>query len=107
MKKKPEFKVESPYQPAGDQPKAIEVLSKSILDGNRYQTLEGVTGSGKTHTMARVIENVKMPTIIMTHNKTLATQLYSKFCQFFLTIMLSILFRIMIIISQKRTHTLC
>jgi len=69
MKKKPEFRVESPYQPAGDQPKAIEVLSKSILDGNRYQTLEGVTGSGKMHTMARVIENVKMPTIIMTHNK--------------------------------------
>ena len=83
MKKKPNFKVESPYQPAGDQPKAIEVLSKSILDGNRYQTLEGVTGSGKTHTMARVIENVKMPTIIMTHNKTLAAQLYSEFREFF------------------------
>ena len=83
MKKKPNFKVESPYQPAGDQPKAIEVLSKSILDGNRYQTLEGVTGSGKTHTMARVIENVKMPTIIMTHNKTLAAQLYSEFRGFF------------------------
>ena len=83
MKKKPNFKVESSYQPAGDQPKAIEVLSKSILDGNRYQTLEGVTGSGKTHTMARVIENVKMPTIIMTHNKTLAAQLYSEFKSFF------------------------
>jgi len=83
MKKKPDFTVTSPYQPAGDQPKAIEKLSKSILDGNRYQTLEGVTGSGKTHTMARVIENVKMPTIIMTHNKTLAAQLYSEFRQFF------------------------
>jgi excinuclease ABC subunit B len=83
MKKEPNFKVVSPYQPAGDQPKAIEVLSKSILDGNRYQTLEGVTGSGKTHTMARVIENVKMPTIIMTHNKTLAAQLYSEFREFF------------------------
>jgi len=83
MKKKPDFTVTSPYQPAGDQPKAIEVLTKSILDGNRYQTLEGVTGSGKTHTMARVIENVKMPTIIMTHNKTLAAQLYSEFRQFF------------------------
>lgn len=83
MKKKPVFTVKSPYQPAGDQPKAIEVLSKSILDGNRYQTLEGVTGSGKTHTMARVIENVQMPTIIMTHNKTLAAQLYSEFRQFF------------------------
>ena len=83
MKTKLNFKVTSPYQPAGDQPKAIEVLSKSILNGNRYQTLEGVTGSGKTHTMARIIENVKMPTIIMTHNKTLAAQLYSEFRQFF------------------------
>lgn len=83
MKKESNFTVVSPYQPAGDQPKAIEVLSKSILDGNRYQTLEGVTGSGKTHTMARVIENVKMPTIIMTHNKTLAAQLYSEFREFF------------------------
>jgi len=55
MKQKPEFKVESPYEPAGDQLKVIEVLTKSILDGNRYQTLEGVTSSGKTHTMARVI----------------------------------------------------
>ncbi len=83
MKNKPNFKVISPYKPAGDQPKAIEKLSKSILDGNRYQTLEGVTGSGKTYTMARIIENVKMPTIIMTHNKTLAAQLYSEFRQFF------------------------
>ncbi len=83
MKKKAKFKVESPYQPAGDQPKAIKTLSKSILDENRYQTLEGVTGSGKTHTMARVIENVGMPTIIMTHNKTLAAQLYSEFRSFF------------------------
>ncbi|EQB40022.1 excinuclease ABC subunit B [Sulfurimonas hongkongensis] len=83
MKKEANFKVVSPYQPAGDQPKAIEVLSKSILDGNRYQTLEGVTGSGKTHTMARIIENVKMPTLIMTHNKTLAAQLYSEFREFF------------------------
>ena len=83
MKKQAEFKVESPYQPAGDQPQAIEKLSQSILDGNQYQTLEGVTGSGKTHTMARIIEKVKMPTIIMTHNKTLAAQLYSEFRQFF------------------------
>jgi len=81
--KKTEFKVHSPYQPAGDQPQAIETLSKSVLDGNRYQTLEGVTGSGKTHTMARIIEKVQMPTIIMTHNKTLAAQLYSEFRQFF------------------------
>ncbi len=83
MKKKANFKVVSPYEPAGDQPQAIEKLSKSILEGNRYQTLEGVTGSGKTHTMARVIEKVGRPTIIMTHNKTLAAQLYSEFRQFF------------------------
>ena len=83
MKKDINFEVVSPYKPAGDQPQAIEKLSQSILDGNRYQTLEGVTGSGKTHTMARVIEKTKMPTIIMTHNKTLAAQLYSEFRQFF------------------------
>jgi len=77
------FEVISPYQPAGDQPQAIEILSNSILEGNRYQTLEGVTGSGKTHTMARVIEKTQMPTIIMTHNKTLAAQLYSEFKTFF------------------------
>ncbi len=83
MKKDINFEVVSPYKPAGDQPQAIEKLSQSILDGNRYQTLEGVTGSGKTHTMARVIEKTKLPTIIMTHNKTLAAQLYSEFRQFF------------------------
>ncbi|MEN4053291.1 MULTISPECIES: excinuclease ABC subunit UvrB [Sulfurimonas] len=83
MKKDINFEVVSPYEPAGDQPQAIEKLSQSILDGNRYQTLEGVTGSGKTHTMARVIEKTKLPTIIMTHNKTLAAQLYSEFRQFF------------------------
>ena len=75
MKKQINFKAESEFLPAGDQPTAIKELSESILKGNRYQTLEGVTGSGKTYTMAKVIENVKMPTIIMTHNKTLAAQL--------------------------------
>jgi len=83
MKKDINFKAHTPYEPAGDQPKAIQELSESILKGNRYQALEGVTGSGKTYTMAKVIENVKMPTIIMTHNKTLAAQLYSEFKGFF------------------------
>lgn len=78
-----DFHVESPYQPAGDQPKAIEQLSNSILQGHKYQTLEGVTGSGKTHTMSRIIERVQKPTLIMTHNKTLAAQLYSEFKSFF------------------------
>lgn len=79
----PNFTVSSPYKPSGDQPLAIEQLSKSIIDGNKYQTLLGVTGSGKTYTMAKVIEKTKKPTLIMTHNKTLAAQLYSEFRSFF------------------------
>ncbi|MDM5271429.1 excinuclease ABC subunit UvrB [Sulfurovum sp. zt1-1] len=77
------FCVSSPYKPSGDQPGAIEALSNSILAGNRYQTLLGVTGSGKTYTMAKVIEKTQKPTLIMTHNKTLAAQLYSEFKAFF------------------------
>ena len=77
------FKVVSDYEPCGDQPTAIELLSNSIKEHNQYQTLIGVTGSGKTYTMAKVIEKVQMPTIIMTHNKTLAAQLYSEFRSFF------------------------
>ena len=77
------FIVKSDYEPAGDQPKAIEVLSNSILAGNQYNTLLGVTGSGKTYTIAKVIEATQKPTLIMTHNKTLAAQLYSEFKQFF------------------------
>jgi len=79
----PNFTVNSPYKPAGDQPAAIDSLVKSIESGNRYQTLLGVTGSGKTYTMAKVIEETKKPTLIMTHNKTLAAQLYSEFKSFF------------------------
>ncbi|MFV7789939.1 excinuclease ABC subunit UvrB [Aliarcobacter lanthieri] len=79
----PEFKVVSDYSPSGDQPNAIESLSSSILQGNQYNTLLGVTGSGKTYTIAKVIEKVQKPTLIMTHNKTLAAQLYSEFKQFF------------------------
>ena len=79
----PTFTVTSPYQPSGDQPEAIKALSQSIKDGNQYQTLLGVTGSGKTYTMAKVIEETQKPTLIMTHNKTLAAQLYSEFRTFF------------------------
>ncbi len=79
----PKFTLNSPYQPAGDQPQAIQQLSDSILAGNQYQTLLGVTGSGKTYTMAKVIEATGKPTLIMTHNKTLAAQLYSEFKSFF------------------------
>jgi len=77
------FLVSSPYQPSGDQPEAIAKLSQSIEAGSRYQTLLGVTGSGKTYTMAKVIEATQKPTLIMTHNKTLAAQLYSEFRSFF------------------------
>ncbi|HQS66744.1 MAG TPA: excinuclease ABC subunit UvrB [Sulfuricurvum sp.] len=79
----PIFKVHTPYQSAGDQPVAIEALSSAIKGGERFVALEGVTGSGKTYTMAKVIESVQLPTIIMTHNKTLAAQLYSEFRSFF------------------------
>ena len=77
------FKLTSSYKPSGDQPKAIEKLVNSIENGNRYQTLLGVTGSGKTYTMANVIEKTSKPALIMTHNKTLAAQLYSEFKSFF------------------------
>ncbi|MDX9900043.1 MAG: excinuclease ABC subunit UvrB [Aliarcobacter sp.] len=77
------FEVVSDYEPAGDQPVAIKALSDSIKAGNQYNTLLGVTGSGKTYTIAKVIEATQKPTLIMTHNKTLAAQLYSEFKQFF------------------------
>ena len=83
MEKEKIFKISSAYEPAGDQPQAIETLTASIKNGNRYQTLLGVTGSGKTYTMAKVIEKLQMPTLIMTHNKTLAAQIYSEFKGFF------------------------
>jgi excinuclease ABC subunit B len=77
------FKVISPYKPSEDQRKAIDGLSEGIRKGEKFQTLLGVTGSGKTFTMAKVIENVKKPTIVITHNKTLAAQLYREFKEFF------------------------
>jgi excinuclease ABC subunit B len=77
------FRVNSPYQPAGDQPKAIEGLVDGIHSGLAHQTLLGVTGSGKTFTIANVVEQVQRPTIIMAHNKTLAAQLYGEFKEFF------------------------
>lgn len=78
-----EFKLHAPYEPAGDQPEAISQLTEGILNGERYQTLLGVTGSGKTFTMANVIQNVQRPTLVLTHNKTLVAQLYGEFKQFF------------------------
>lgn len=77
------FQIQSSYQPAGDQPEAIEHLTQGILEGEKYQTLLGVTGSGKTFTIANVIQNVQKPTLVLTHNKTLVAQLYGEFKQFF------------------------
>ena len=77
------FKVTSEYSPKGDQPQAIQKLAQGIVDGDKYQTLLGVTGSGKTFTVANVIQEVQRPTLVLAHNKTLAAQLYSEFKQFF------------------------
>ena len=78
-----EFKVVSPFEPSGDQGQAIEALSQGFLRGDKFQTLKGVTGSGKTYTMAKIIEKVQRPTLIISHNKTLSAQLYREFKSFF------------------------
>ncbi|MBS6642650.1 MAG: excinuclease ABC subunit UvrB [Clostridiaceae bacterium] len=78
-----EFKLHSEYQPTGDQPQAIEALVKGFREGNQFETLLGVTGSGKTFTMANVIQQLQKPTLIIAHNKTLAAQLYGEFKEFF------------------------
>mgnify|MGYP003574858938 CR=1 FL=1 len=77
------FKLQSAYKPAGDQPGAIKQLTEGVKDGDAFQTLLGVTGSGKTFTIANVIQNVQKPTLVLTHNKTLVAQLYGEFKQFF------------------------
>ena len=79
----PKFELVSDYQPTGDQPQAIEELTKGVLEGNKAQTLLGVTGSGKTFTVANVIKNVEKPVLVLSHNKTLAAQLYQEFKSFF------------------------
>ena len=79
----PDFQLVSEYTPTGDQPKAIEKLSEGVLSGEKNQILLGVTGSGKTFTMANIIQKVQRPTLVLAHNKTLAAQLYSEFKEFF------------------------
>lgn len=79
----PEFQLSSELRPTGDQPAAIEQLTEGIQDGNRFQTLLGVTGSGKTFTMANVVQNLNRPTLVLAHNKTLAAQLYAEFKEYF------------------------
>ncbi len=75
--------MKSEYLPAGDQPKAIKEIENSILLGNKYQTLKGVTGSGKTFTIANIIKDLNRPALVVSHNKTLAAQLYREFKDFF------------------------
>ena len=79
----PKLQAVSPFSPAGDQGRAIEVLSRGVKDNLRFQTLKGVTGSGKTFTMAKIIEDAQLPTLVLSHNKTLAAQLYREFKDFF------------------------
>ncbi len=78
-----QFKVQAPFSPSGDQGEAIEALSQGLNEGLQYQTLKGVTGSGKTFTMAKIIERVQLPTLVISHNKTLAAQLFREFQEFF------------------------
>ena len=79
----PDLRVSAAYQPTGDQPRAIGELAEAITRGDRYQTLLGATATGKTHTMARVIEQVQKPTLVIAHNKTLAAQLCNEFREYF------------------------
>ena len=77
------FELQAPFEPAGDQPSAIEALCQGLEEQRKYQVLMGVTGSGKTFTMANVIQQVQRPTLVISHNKTLAAQLYGEFREFF------------------------
>ena len=77
------FRLQSTFKPTGDQPKAIDALTRGVLEGERNQTLLGVTGSGKTFSVANVVERVQRPTLVLSHNKTLAAQLYQEFKSFF------------------------
>src|SRR5512146_3555921 len=79
----PDFKLVSDYQPRGDQERAIDALGRGIFDGDKHQVLLGVTGSGKTFTMAKLVEQVNRPALVLAHNKTLAAQLYHEFKSFF------------------------
>src|SRR4030067_3448053 len=78
-----DFKLNAPFKPTGDQPEAIEKLVEGILKSHRHQVLLGATGTGKTYTIASVIEKLNLPALVMAHNKTLAAQLYAEFKEFF------------------------
>ena len=99
-----EFKLNSEFTPKGDQPSAIEELVSGLENGSKHQVLLGITGSGKTFTMANVIKELQRPALIISHNKTLAAQLYGEFKQLFPKMPLNILLVIMIIINQKHIY---
>ncbi len=83
MREERRFELVSDYNPMGDQPQAIEKLVQGVVEGRKHQTLMGVTGSGKTFTMANIIQKVQKPTLVISHNKTLAAQLHGEFKEFF------------------------
>lgn len=99
----PKFELTADYSPTGDQPEAIAQLTEGVLQGVPAQTLLGVTGSGKTFTIANVIQNINKPTLILSHNKTLAAQLYGEFKSFSRIMPWSIMCRIMTITNRKLT----
>src|SRR5579862_9085318 len=99
-----DFRLISDYKPKGDQVTAIEELTRGVYSGEKHQVLLGVTGSGKTYTMAKVIAQLNRPTLVLAHNKTLAAQLYHEFKQFFPTMQSNILSRITTTTSRKPTY---
>ena len=102
----PEFKLQAPYKPTGDQPQAIAELVKGFKEGNQFQTLLGVTGSGKTFTMANVIQELQKPTLVIAHNKTLAAQLCNEFKEFFPEQPRRILRFLLRLLPARKLHTL-
>ncbi len=99
------FRIHRPYEPAGDQPAAIEALTNGILKGQKSQVLMGVTGSGKTFTMANVIQNVQKPTLVISHNKTLAAQLYGEFKEFFPAERRALFRQLLRLLSARSVHS--
>jgi excinuclease ABC subunit B len=98
-----DFQLQAPFKPTGDQPEAIATLVDGVKQGMKNQVLLGATGTGKTFTVASVIQQLQMPALIMAHNKTLAAQLYAEFKDFFRTTQSNILFRTTIITNRKPT----
>ena len=101
----PPFKLDAPFKPCGDQAQAIDKLTAGVKAGKKHQVLLGVTGSGKTFTMANLIEQVQKPTLVLVHNKTLAGQLYHEFKQFFPAECSRILHQLLRLLSARSLHS--